>query len=325
MASDSDVDRRAYLAAVGAAGVAGLAGCPGDPRDGDGDGGGGTGTPTDDGTGGEDAVRLATAADFPPFADTQDGQLVGLDVDLAQAVVERAGYEVGTWVDIRFEALVQELNAEQFDLVAAATSVALDRGEEVAFSTSYHETDQAVIVAADGEFQPEAEADLEGRFVGAQAGTTCEALVERLIEEEVLTEDDYRPFVDFTRALEALTEENLDAVVVDRPTAETVAEEYDATVAFEVQTDEEYALAMRSDDDRFEAVDEALTEVLEDGTYDELVAEHLEGGAGDGNGTETPTATETGGETVTATETGGETETATETGGETETATETGE
>lgn len=297
MASDFDVGRRAYLATVGAAGVAGLAGCPGDPRDGDGDGRVGTATPTDDGSGGEDAIRLATAADFPPFSYIRDGRLVGLDVDLAEAVVERAGHEVGTWVDIRFEALVQELNAEQFDLVAAAMSVGLDREEAVDFSTTYHEIDQAVLVGADGEFRPEGEADLEGRFVGAQAGTTSEAEVERLIEEEVLTGDDYRRFVDFSRALEALGEENLGAVVADRPTAAAVADEYDATIAFGIETGEEYALAMRTDDDRLDAIDAALTEILEDGTYDELVAEYLEGDDEDGDGTaterETTTATRT--------------------------------
>lgn len=302
MTSDFDVDRRAYLATVGAAGVAGLAGCPGDPRDSDGDGGGGThaGTPTGDGTDGADAVRLATAADFPPFSYTRDGRLVGLDVDLAQTVVERAGYEVGTWVDIRFEALVQELNAEQFDLISAATSVALDRDEEVDFTTTYYETDQSVLVLADAESQPEEEADLEGTFVGVQAGTTSEALVEQLIEEEVLTDDDIRRFVDFTRVVEALAEESVDAVVADRRVAATVAEAYDATVAFDIETDEEYALAMRSDDDRLEEIDAALTEVLEDGTYDDLVAEHLEGGDGDGDETSTETATPT---TVTPTTT----------------------
>lgn len=307
MVSDFDVDRRTYLATVGAAGVAGLAGCPGDPRDGDGGGGTRNGTPTDDGTGGADAVRLATAADFPPFSYTRDGQLVGLDVDLAQAVVERAGYEVGTWVDIRFDALVQELNAEQFDLVSAATSVALDRDEEVDFSTSYYETDQAVLVGADADFQPEEEADLEGQFVGVQAGTTSEAEVERLVEAEVLTDDDVRRFVDFPRAVEALVAEDLDAVVVDRRVAAGVADEYEATVAFDIETGEEYALAMRSDDGRLEEIETALTEILEDGTYDELVAEHLESadgnGNGDGNGNETGNGTgnETGSGNGTAT------------------------
>jgi polar amino acid transport system substrate-binding protein len=274
MARDFAMDRRAYLATVGTAGVAGLAGCPYDPRDGN---GGGDGTPTEDGTGGGGELRLATAADFPPFATTDEGVLVGLDVDLAQTVVERAGYDIGAWVDIRFEALVQELNADQFDLVAAAVSTALGRREEVAFTTPYYGTDQAVLVRSAGEFHPEEEADLEGAFLGAQAGTTSEAEIERLVEEGVVGDDDHRAFTDFTRAVEALENGTLDALVVDRRAGQAVVAAADVEVAFGIETDEEYALAMRLDDDRFADVEAALTEVLEDGTFDDLVAEHLEG------------------------------------------------
>lgn len=265
------MDRRAYLASVGTGGVVGLAGCPGDPRDGN---GGGTGTGTDDGTGGE--LRLATAADFPPFAHTQEGALVGLDVDLAETVVERAGYAIGTWVDIRFEALLQELNADQFDLVAAAMSTALGRGEEVAFTTSYFEADQSVLVRTAGEFHPEGKSDLEGSFLGAQAGTTSVATIERLVEEGVVESLDYRQFTDFIRAVEALQDGTLDGLVVDDRVGQAVVAGADVEAAFGIQTGEQYAVAMRPDDDRFEDVEAALTEVLEDGTFDDLVAEHLE-------------------------------------------------
>ena len=278
MASDFDMDRRGYLATVGAAGVAGLAGCPnGNGTDDDGGTDDGTGTPDDGGPKGEDVIRLATAADFPPFSYVEDGALVGLDVDLAETVVERAGYEIGTWADIRFEALVTELNADQFDMVTAAMSTGLGREEEVAFTTPYYETDQAVLVRSDGEFHPEEESDLEGQFLGAQTRTTSEAEIERLVEEEVLTDDDHRQFVDFTNAIQALADETLDAVVADVTAAEAAADGADLEVAFVIQTDEEYALAVRSDDDRLEDVDEALSEIMEDGTYDGLVEEHLGG------------------------------------------------
>lgn len=272
MAREFDMDRRAYLSTVGAAGMAGIAGCP-DDRDGDEND---TDTQNDTSEPGDDAMSLATAADFPPFAYTEEGALVGFDVELAETVVERAGYEVDTWVDIRFDALVTELNAEQFDLVAAAVSVTERRQEEVAFSTPYYETDQSVVVASNGEFDPEEESDLEGRLVGAQSGTTSAAEVDRLVESEVVDGDDYRQFADFSRSMEALVDGDLEAVFVDRSVGSRLAAEGDVEVAFTIETGEEYALAMRTDDDRREDVDEALTEVMEDGTYEDLVAEYVE-------------------------------------------------
>lgn len=299
MARVYEMDRRAYLATVCAGGTAGLAGCPVDPRDGD-DDGGSPGTETDDGPDGGGELRLATAADFPPFAYVEEGALVGLDVDLAETVVERAGYEIGTWVDAGFEVLLQELNGDQFDLVTAAVSVELGREEEVAFTTPYYETDQAVLVRSAGEFHPEDESDLEGGFLGAQAGTTSEAEIERLVEEGVLEDDAYRVFTDFTRAVEALENETLDALVVDVRAGQAVVEGTGIEVAFDIQTDEEYALAMRSDDERIEDVEAALTEILEDGTFDELAAEHLEDGDGSEGGTGNETGNGTGNETGSA-------------------------
>ena len=270
------MNRRAYLAAVGAAGVTGVAGCLGGNGDDDGSGNGdddGSGNGDDDGT---EVIVPGTASGFPPFEYTQDGELVGFDIDLTEEVIERAGYEVGDWEDIEFDSLIPSLTNGNIDIVAAAMTINEERAQQIAFSDPYYEANQAVLVRAGGDFQPEEESDLEGRVVGAQSGTTGEDEVERLIEEGVVDDGDYRQYDNYTLAVQDLENGNVDAIVIDIPVAENFSSGRDVEVAFTIETGEEYGLGMRQDDDRIEDINDALAEVQEDGTYDELVQRYFE-------------------------------------------------
>ncbi|PSP77029.1 basic amino acid ABC transporter substrate-binding protein [Halobacteriales archaeon QS_1_68_20] len=253
------MDRRAYLRTVGAAGAsAAIAGCLG-----------GSG-------GGDDVIVPGTASGFPPFEFTENGELVGFDVDLAEEVIDRAGYEVGDWVDVEFDTLIPSLNEGDIDLVAAAMTITEDRDETIDFSDPYYEANQAVLVQEGGDFNPSSVEDLEGNRVGAQSGTTGEDEVQALIDEGIVSESDYRQYDNYTLAVQDLENGNVDAIVIDIPVANNFADSRSVEIAFEIETGEEYGLGMREDDDRLSDVNDALAEIEEDGTYDDLVSEWFE-------------------------------------------------
>jgi polar amino acid transport system substrate-binding protein len=253
------MDRRAYLKTVGAAGTtAAVAGCLGD------------------GGGESETIVPGTAPGFPPFEYKEDGELIGFDIDLAEAVISEAGYEVGDWQEIEFDQLIQSLTNGDIDLIAAAMTITDDRDETIDFSDSYYEANQAVLVREGGDFQPEGESDLEGQRVGAQSGTTGEGEVERLIEEGVVDENDFRQYDNYTLAVQDLENGNVDAVVIDIPVANNFADSRDVTVAFTIETGEEYGFGMREDDDRLSDINDGLAAVQDDGTYEDLVAKYFE-------------------------------------------------
>jgi len=251
-----DMDRRAYLKTVGAVGVsAAVAGCGG---------------------GSDDTVVPGTASGFPPFEYTEEGELVGFDVELAETVIDRAGYEQGEWVDIEFDSLIPSLTDGDIDLIAAAMTINDDRDQTIDFSDPYWESNQAVLVSEGGDFQPESTDDLEDVRVGAQSGTTGEDQVEELIDDGVVSEDDYRQYDNYTLAVQDLENGNVDAIVIDIPVARNFADSRSVVVAFEIETGEEFGLGMREDDDRLSDVNDALAEMQDDGTYDDLVSEWFE-------------------------------------------------
>jgi polar amino acid transport system substrate-binding protein len=262
MTPDANIDRRSYLKAVGAVGAAGaLAGCTG----GDSDGGSDT-----------EVINPGTAPGFPPFEYTEDGELVGFDVDLAEAAIERAGYEVGEWTEIEFDSLIPSLTQGNIDLIAAAMTIDEERKQQIAFTDPYYESDQAVLVAEDSDLSPESTGDLSGAVVGAQSGTTGQDELEALVDEGTISADNTRQYDNYTLGVQDLENGNVDALIIDIPVAENFADGRAVTVAFTIETGEVYGMGMRQDDDRLADINNALAEMQEDGTYDDLVTEWFE-------------------------------------------------
>ena len=257
MSYQLNLNRRAYLKTVGAAGAtATVAGC----LDGD----------------DEAVINPGTASGFPPFEFTEDGELVGFDIDLAEEAITRAGYEVGEWTDIEFDSLIPSLTEGNIDMVAAAMTITEDRAETIAFSDPYYEADQSVLVGDDSGFTPETVDDLADRIVGAQSGTTGQGELETLIEDGIVNEDDSRQYENYTLGVEDLEAGNIDALILDIPVAENFADSRAVSVAFRIETGEEYGFGFRQEDPRIADINTALQEIQDDGTYDDLVDEWFE-------------------------------------------------
>jgi polar amino acid transport system substrate-binding protein len=261
MARKYDMDRRAYLTTVGAVGATALvAGCT-------------TDSPNSDGE--QETLVPGTAPGFAPFEYKEDGELVGFDIDLLDAVADEAGYGLAEWTELDFETLIPSLIQGDIDIIAAGMTITEDRAEQIAFSDPYFESNQSVLVREGGSFQPESESDLSGNRIGAQSGTTGEGEVERLIDEGTLSSDNFRQFENYPLAVDALESGNVDAVVADVPVAENFAASRDVTIAFTIQTDEEFGFGMQQNDDRIEDINSGLSAVQEGGTYDDLVTEYF--------------------------------------------------
>lgn len=287
----TDTSRRTFLkitGAGGAAGLAGLAGCStqvGDENGGDdGNGGGGgnesgnaTGNESGGGSGGSgEQIIAGTAPGFPPFEmKDENGELVGFDVDLLEAVVEPTSYTIGEWKTFEFSSLIPALRNDRIDVIAAALTINEDRKESIAFSNPYYSADQAVLVADDGDFSPSSLDDLSGHKIGAQEGTTGADVVKgQLIANDKLQQSNFNTYGSYVLSIEDLENGNVDAVVLDKPVAETFASQRDVSVAFVYETGEEYGFGLRQGEgDLQSALNEGLAAVRDSGRYDELVEE----------------------------------------------------
>ena len=246
-------------------------GCGGDDDDDD----GGTADATTTTT--EEMVDLGLIEDgtlivgsdipFPPFEQGDPPDYDGFDIDLINAVAERLGLE--TQIDDRpFDLILQGGNG-RFDLGIAATTITEEREQEVDFSDPYFLAEQSLLVQADGDIQ--SVDDLAGTTVGAQDGTTGETYASDETEA-----GDVRPFPEIDDAYNALENGQVDAVINDLPSTQAVAADSGGSLeVVEVfETGELYGIVFpQGAGPLLDAVNEALQEIKDDGTLDELYME----------------------------------------------------
>ena len=113
--------------------------------------------------------------------------------------------------------------------------------------------------------------DLTGKKIGVQLGTTGDIYADDIEDAEV---ERYNKGFE---AVQALTQDKIDAVVIDgEPAKEFVAEADGLKILDEAFTEEEYAIAVAKDnDDLLKKMNEALASLKESGKIDEIVAKYI--------------------------------------------------
>ncbi|MFW6458013.1 MAG: transporter substrate-binding domain-containing protein [Halodesulfurarchaeum sp.] len=264
--NDSSFDRRSFLKVTGAAGtigLAGLAGCTGGDE--------GEGETTEE----PPELVAGTAPGFPPFEEKDGDELIGFDIDLLEAVVAETDYELDGWEEFEFGSLSPAVQEGKIDVIAAAMTINDDRDESIDFTDPYYDANQAVLVANETDFGFGSLPDLEGYKLGAQKGTTGEGVIQdELIDEGLVSEDDYNSYEQYVLAIEDLLNGNIDAVVLDTPVADSFVADREVTVAFTYETGEQYGFGIREgESDLQAALNDGLATVNDDGTYEDLVNE----------------------------------------------------
>ncbi|NYD45182.1 polar amino acid transport system substrate-binding protein [Actinomadura luteofluorescens] len=80
-------------------------------------------------------LRIATAAPYPPFEYFDENQkLVGLDIDLGNAVAAKLGMKTD-WQAVSFDGVIAGTKAKRFDLIISDMGVTSERAKEIDFVT----------------------------------------------------------------------------------------------------------------------------------------------------------------------------------------------
>lgn len=212
-------------------------------------------------------IVVGTNAEFAPFEYfNEDGEIDGFDADLIELIMTVLEYDYEI-ISIDFDALLPALASGQIDLAIAAMTINATRLENALFSVPYFNASQKIIVKTDSAIA--GLADLEGKKIGVQLGTTGDLYVtEKVPGAEV---------VRYTKALDAVNDLDagrLDAVVTDaEPSKVYVAPFETLKILDDDLSEEKYGIAAALGNDELIAeVDAALLALMEAGYYDELYA-----------------------------------------------------
>lgn len=256
--------RRGLLAATASAALLLVAACGGGDGDAEGEGGAGLGL-IDEGT-----LTACSNVPYPPFEvedpDAPSGYS-GFDIDLLQAIADDLDLELAV-LNVSFEALQSGSTfvAGQCDIGASAITITEDREENLTFSAPYYDSLQSLLVAPGSGI--ESIADLAGKKVGVQAGTTGLSYAQQNAEGATLVE--YPGNAELWSAIQA---GQIDAILQDLPVnLENAEADPSYVIVEEYSTDEQYGYAMAKDasPELVEAINSSLEGLREDGTYQEI-------------------------------------------------------
>lgn len=213
-------------------------------------------------------LTVATSPDFPPFESLEDGKVVGIEVEIMELICKDLGVEMEI-KQMDFDSVLPGVQAGKYNVGMSGISVTPDRQKNVKFTKPYCLAAQAIVVLEGSEIQ--AKADLAGKKVSVQSGTTA---------EDFCTTNGYTvsSFKANADAQTALIEGKVAAWVIDDLTAADMVKKYNESnpekklvILDEAMTTEPYAFAFHMESsDLVDEINKSLDKLLADGTIEKL-------------------------------------------------------
>lgn len=213
---------------------------------------------------------MGTSADYPPFeyVDTAKGEeIIGFDIDLANALAEKLGYEIQI-KDIDFSGLIPALEAGQVDLVLSGMTPTEERKKNVDFSDIYYTAKHMIVSNKDSGINTIE--DLEGKTVGVQLASIQEGKANELAEKmELKVENRNR----IPELIQEIKTGRFDAIIIEDTVANGYFKKNPDLGGFTIEDAEEAgsAIAFPKESKLTADFNKALNEMIENGEVDKLI------------------------------------------------------
>jgi len=213
--------------------------------------------------------------EYPPFSYLgDDGNYTGFDVEICQAVCDYLGWELEVF-GVNWDEKLVQLDSFECDCIWSGMTI-LDSMKEAGYTLSapYYDNTQVLVVKGDSGFA--SSADLAGKDVAVQLGTSGEALLNGDLADLAETFGNVVTCDSFLKCFTELEGGSVDAVFVDMPVAASyVASHEGLNIIDEDLGAEQYGIAFRADDTELCAqVEEAVAALVANGTYAEIASKY---------------------------------------------------
>ncbi len=221
-------------------------------------------------TGDKKEYIVATDAAFAPFEWMEpNGDIVGFDIDLINAIAEEAGISVKVQ-HTGWDPMLETVKNGQSDLAIAAITNTTDRQIDYDFSDSYLEASQYILVKKDSTVT--SLKDLEGKNISVQQGTTGDIAVRDAFGQDYAG---VKAFEAAPMAIQELLVGRVDATVLDKP---VILEYLKSNPSDELKYisddtfEKEYygIIVKKGNTELLEKINTGLKKIQENGKYDEI-------------------------------------------------------
>lgn len=213
-----------------------------------------------------DTLVVGTSADNPPFEFTQDGRVIGFDIDLVEMIGEKLGKKI-VIKEMDFPGLIPALSSGHIDIAIAGVSIEEARRENVDFTVPYVDASVAMLVKQNSGINNPA--DLSGKKIGAQIGSTWLAVAKDLATK--ISNIEVFPGANNLVLIEELKNNNINALVMEEHQMKKVIQQQPELTGFVLaDVKSELAIVLKKSSTMTEEINKVLKELEEQGKIAEL-------------------------------------------------------
>ena len=220
-----------------------------------------------------ETITVAFNPEYPPFEYVEGDQYAGYDVDLINAVAEKAGFEVA-FEAMDFDAVIAAVTTNVNTIGVSGISITDERKQSVNFSEGYINAGLIVVIKKDSGYATTE--DLKGKLIGVQMGTTSD-----FAAEEITGQANVAQYKTFLNAIMDLQGNKIDAVIVDKPVGMAILaslkDDNLVIVDMGLQADWYGIEVNKSNPELLNKINAALKELESEGFFEELAVKYFSG------------------------------------------------
>ena len=225
---------------------------------------------------GKQVLSMATNAEFPPYEYVEGEDVVGIDVDIAQAIADKLGMELKV-DNMNFDSIIPAITSGKDAIGAAGMTVTDERKKNVDFTDSYATGVQVVIVREDSKITDVKDLTTKGadNTIGVQLGTTGDIYCTSDIQDKGFGK--VQQFNKGADAVQAWVSGKIDCVVIDnQPAKEFVKANKGLKILDTEYVTEDYAIAVAKDNTELkDKINGALNELKAEGTIQKILDKYI--------------------------------------------------
>ena len=213
----------------------------------------------------EEVLLVGTSADNPPFEYLSSGEIVGLDVDIINAVAKYLGKKI-TIKDLEFYSLLGALNTGNLDLAIAAMGPTKARAKMMDFSIPYSNSTIVLLYRKQDSFI--SKESLRDKLIGVSSATIWVSIADSLSKHygsktKVLSNN--------LILVKELQQGLIDAVILEKPQAVNFINIDENLTSLDLKEDSgSYAIAMPKGSKLLNDVNKAIRHLQDNGTITRL-------------------------------------------------------
>lgn len=217
----------------------------------------------------EDILVVGTSADNPVFEHVYNGKVVGLDIDVIEAVGQKLNKKV-VIKNLDFTGLFPALSSGNVDMVIAGITPSEERRKHFDFSNNYISTKVGILCRAD----INSLLDLKGKTIGAQLGSTWEGVAKEILIKVPTSR--LRTLSNNLILVEELKSGAVDAVVLEEVQIKKFIENNSKLKKLTLENyGSDFAIVLRKNSPLVQKIDQALGQLKTEGVIDEITAKWL--------------------------------------------------